>query len=133
MEAKKDQRDYGVVLGQALTRSCTRRRRRSSSKMQDEERTTLLGHDQTSQSKAKARPFKRPSWRQVFSPQSNLTLLAYGMMSMHGMAFDSLFPVFLHQPAQNLHDNPNVQLPFKFVSGFGVGKLRQFRPYPDTD
>jgi hypothetical protein len=42
-------------------------------------------------------------------------------MSGLGMAFDSVFPVFLHYPVQDLHDNPNVQLPFKFASGFGVG------------
>lgn len=42
---------------------------------------------------------------------------------MHTMAFDSLIPVFLHYPEQQMHGNPNVQLPFKFIGGFGVGRL----------
>lgn len=123
MEAKKLERDYGLVLGQMLTRSCTLRKRRQSSKAQDDEATALLGDDAgNGQSKRRSAGIKRPSWRQVFSPQSNLILVAYGMMSMHTMAFDSLIPVFLHYPEQQLHDNPNVRLPFKFIGGFGVGR-----------
>jgi hypothetical protein len=38
------------------------------------------------------------------------------------MAFESMLPVFLHNPPQDLQDDPNVQLPFKFVGGFGMGK-----------
>lgn len=122
MEAKKDKRDYGLILGQMLTRSCTLNRRTSK---QDSERTALLGQD--TQAKPKHSNRKRPSWRQVFSPQSNLILLAYGMMSMHAMAFDSLIPVFLHYPEQQMHNNPDVQLPFKFIGGFGVGKYNVAR------
>lgn len=127
IETKKDQRDYGLMLGQMLTRSCTLRKRRQFSKAQDDETTALLdqGADNGQPKRRNARS-KRPSWRQVFSPQSNLILVAYGMMSMHTMAFDSLIPVFLHYPEQQLHDNPDVQLPFKFVGGFGVGRS----PFP---
>ncbi|KAJ5179491.1 glutamate carboxypeptidase [Penicillium capsulatum] len=42
------------------------------------------------------------------------------MISGLGMAFDSTFPVFLHHPKQDLSHNPDVKLPFKFTSGFGV-------------
>lgn len=122
MEAKKNRRDYGLVLGQVLTRSCTLRKRQGYSKVHDDERATLLGHNSHNDSKRKKATAKKPSWGQVFSPQSNLILLAYGLMSMHAMAFDSLIPVFLHYPEQQLHNNPNVNLPFKFIGGFGVGK-----------
>lgn len=64
---------------------------------------------------------KRPSWGQVLTPQSILVLIAYAMLAMHSMAFDSLFPVFLHYRPQNLEGNPDVNLPFKFAGGFGVG------------
>ena len=64
---------------------------------------------------------KRPKLLDVFTPQSNLILLAYTLMSGLGMAFDSVFPVFLHYPEQDFHNNPEVQFPFKFASGFGIG------------
>lgn len=125
METKKNNRDYGLLLGQMLTRACTLRKRKGYSKVHDdsdEERTALLEHDEYNRSKRKnASTPKKPSWGQVFSPQSNLILVAYGMMSMHTMAFDSLIPVFLHYPEQQFHNNPNVNLPFKFIGGFGVG------------
>lgn len=44
------------------------------------------------------------------------------MLSMHNMAFESLLPVFLHFPEQHMDGNPGVQLPFKFIGGFGVGE-----------
>ena len=111
MAAKKNHRDYGLVLGEALTSSCASRRK---SHGQDGERTALL-------EPRKKQPVKRPSWSEVFSPQSRRVLLAYALMSMHTMAFDSLLPVFLHNPVQEFEGNPDVRLPFKFVGGFGVG------------
>lgn len=57
----------------------------------------------------------------VFTSQSVLVLIAYGMMALHSMGFDSLFPVFLHHPQEDMIDNPDVKLPFKFASGFGLG------------
>ncbi|KAJ5818452.1 MFS transporter [Penicillium riverlandense] len=118
LAAKKDQRDYGLVLGQTLTRSCTSRSKRDTldSKAADEERRALLPGDRGTGN----RPTRRPTWGQVFTPQSNLVLLAYTLMAMHSMAFDSLFPVFLHYPDQDFYNNPDVHLPFKFAGGFGV-------------
>ncbi|RAL09865.1 MFS transporter [Aspergillus homomorphus CBS 101889] len=119
LAAKKDQRDYGLVLGQALTRPCRSARADKKAKARsiatEEERTALLGHPRSNN-----KPPRKPSWGEVFSPQSNLILLAYSLMSMHTMAFDSLFPVFLHTPVQELENNPDVHLPFKFIGGFGV-------------
>lgn len=121
MEAKKDQRDYGLVLGRILIRPCARHKKKKSTA--DDEATGLLEEDIHSEhSKHKNAGSKKPSWRQVFSRQSNLILAAYGMMSMHQMAFDSLIPVFLHYPEQEMGGNPNVRLPLKFIGGFGVGR-----------
>ncbi|KAJ5654430.1 permease of the major facilitator superfamily [Penicillium lividum] len=112
---KKDQRDLGLELGKALTRPCTSRNKRSTeTKDSDEERATLLPRK-----KKEAIPIARPSWGQVFTPQSCLILTSYTLISGLGMAFDAVFPVFLNYPVQNL-DSPDVQLPFKFAGGFGV-------------
>lgn len=118
LETQKGRYDPGLALGRALIRPCTSRRKQPAElKDADEERTTLLSH----QPKRK-KPVVRPSWSQVFTLQSNLVLVAYTLMSGLMMAFDSVFPVFLHWPVQQLHDNPDVQLPFKFTSGFGIGE-----------
>lgn len=116
LETKKDRYDPGLALGRALTRPCTSRRKQPAElKDADEERTALLPQQQ------QKKPVVRPRWSQVFTPQSNLVLVAYTLMSGLMMAFDSVFPVFLHWPVQQLHNNPDVKLPFKFTSGFGIG------------
>jgi hypothetical protein len=70
---------------------------------------------------APKKPVKRPSWSQIFTPQSKAVLLAYSLLALHSMAFDTLLPVFLHHPIQDL-DEPHVKLPFKFAGGFGIGE-----------
>lgn len=67
------------------------------------------------------RKTKGLKFKSIFTPQSTLVLAAYAMLALHSMGFDSLFPVFLHHPEQDMHDNPDVDLPFKFTSGFGLG------------
>lgn len=128
LESKKGHRDYGLVLGEILTSPCTSRKRKRknrfhSSKTENDETAALLGdrESQPQQSRKKEAPTERPSWSQVFSPQSNLVLLAYTMLATHTMAFDSQFPVLMHYPVQEIHSNPDVKLPFKFAGGFGVG------------
>ena len=97
-------------------------------KTEVDERTSLFadGESQTvakpEQGYKKHAP-KQHTWDQIFSPQSNLVLLTYGMLSVHTMAFDSQFPVLMHYPVQQMSDNPDVELPLKFSGGFGVGKL----------
>ncbi|RHZ66389.1 uncharacterized protein CDV56_109506 [Aspergillus thermomutatus] len=123
LAAKKHHRDIGLRLGQMLTGCCSSPRKKISyiEPQEDDETTALLGqHRSTKGADQKRTAAKRPSWKEVFSPQSTLVLLAYAMMAMHNMAFDSLLPVFLHTPIQRLDGNPEVRLPFKFVGGFGV-------------
>ncbi|GKZ18019.1 hypothetical protein AbraCBS73388_011456 [Aspergillus brasiliensis] len=127
LAAKKHQRDYGLVVGEALTSSCTssrKKKNKSESHASDAEREALLPQSTTrsataSATAAKKKPAK-PTWSEIFTPQSRLVLLAYALMSMHAMAFDSVLPVFLHSPEQQYEGNPDVKLPFKFVGGFGV-------------
>ncbi|PYH94226.1 permease of the major facilitator superfamily [Aspergillus ellipticus CBS 707.79] len=124
LKEKRGQRDRGLVLGRALVGACGGQRGekgRVGGREEDGERTALLGENgQAGQIK---KPARKPSWAEVFSPQSKLILLAYSLMSMHTMAFDSLLPVFLHTPVQQIDGNPDVELPFKFVGGFGVGEI----------
>ena len=90
--------------------------------MVDDERTPLLGERQPTTQPQKKVEVKQHTWKEVLSPQSALILLTYTLMSVHTMAFESVLPVFLHNPPQLFEDNPDVQLPFKFVGGFGMGK-----------
>ncbi|KAL5339343.1 major facilitator superfamily domain-containing protein [Aspergillus crustosus] len=120
LAARQGHRDPGLVLGQALTHPCTSRRKKASSKISDDETRPLLGEHRTTKLPEIPVKVKKHGWREVLTPQSALILLTYTMMSVHTMAFESLFPVFLHNPVQPLQDNPDVQLPFKFIGGFGM-------------
>lgn len=114
-------------MGQALIEPCTSRRKRElGSKLEneddDEEQTPLLAEDRPASIKPKRlKPVTQTKWSQIFTPQSTLVLISYTLVSGLGMAFDSVFPVFLHWPVQDLENNPDVELPFKFASGFGIG------------
>lgn len=91
---------------------------------EDEEQTPLLSESSPASTKPKKlKPVTRTQWSQIFTPQSILVLISYTLVSGLGMAFDSVFPVFLHWPVQDLENNPDVELPFKFASGFGIGKF----------
>ncbi|KAL4752370.1 hypothetical protein BDW72DRAFT_202408 [Aspergillus terricola var. indicus] len=120
LHSKQGYRDSGLVLGQMLTGLCTGKCRKVTKRLEDDETTPLLReHPPAPKSQIKAE-VKKHSWREVLNPQSVLILLAYTLMSVHTMAFESVLPVFLHTPVQHLQDNPDVQLPFKFVGGFGM-------------
>ena len=71
-------------------------------------------------------PPSPPSYREVFSPQSNINLLVYTLLALHSIAYDQLLPVYMHLPYQDhSSSNAEVYLPFKFAGGFGldVGSL----------
>ncbi|OAL64390.1 MFS transporter [Trichophyton rubrum] len=91
---KKNERDYGLILGEMLTSVCCRCRRKPVKNPEhgDDESTPLLGDRQIPVSAAR----------------------------LHSVAFDSVLPVFLNHPRQKLENNPDVKLPFKFSSGFGI-------------
>ncbi|QDS71251.1 hypothetical protein FKW77_000275 [Venturia effusa] len=106
LATRRYQRDYGRVVGSYLTRSCTGRRDLRPS---DEFEPRPLG-------KGKSRAEEAPRYRDVFSPQSNVCLLTYCILALHGVTYDQLLPVFLH-----LHvDRSGRVLPFKFAGGFGL-------------
>lgn len=136
LETKKHRKDYGLMLGSALTASCSKRigrsRRPKSWHTANEESRPFLEADQDAEpgtplsrrkSSKQQIPSKEPVYRDVFSRQSSINLCAYTLLAMHSVAYDQLLPVFMHHPEQALKD-PNVHLPFGFAGGFGISSGR---------
>ncbi|KAI4261970.1 MAG: hypothetical protein L6R42_002842, partial [Xanthoria sp. 1 TBL-2021] len=100
----------------------------------DEQSTYFLGHSRGSFASSNGDDFEArqkpilqeaPTYREVFSRQSNINLLTYTLLALHSVAFDQLLPVFMHHPPQHgRSSNPNVSLPFKFSGGFGIDSGR---------
>ncbi|KAL8650971.1 MAG: hypothetical protein Q9226_004917 [Calogaya cf. arnoldii] len=96
----------------------------------DEQSTAFLDHSRGSSASSNGDDFKArkkpilqeaPTYREVFSRQSNINLLTYALLALHSVAYDQLLPVFMHHPPQHgRSSNPNVSLPFKFSGGFGL-------------
>ncbi|MCJ1272871.1 hypothetical protein MMC21_000660 [Puttea exsequens] len=135
LDTKKDRQDFGRVLGHLLLHPF-KRRKPSPGWRHEEERSSLLKHSpKHSVSSARngidaykdheATPVAAPSYREVFSYQSNLNLLVYTLLALHSIAYDQLLPVFMHYPPQkDRSSDTNVTLPFRFSGGFGIGSDR---------
>jgi MFS family permease len=113
LESKKHRRDYGLVLGSALMKPCTHKKRAANSTDDDELKTPL-------KTTRKPENLPPPSYREVFTRQSNLGLLSYCILAFHSVPFGQLLPVFMHLPVQR----EGVSLPFKFTGGFGLDSGR---------
>ena len=137
LETKKDQQDYGIILGELLLKQFTRKKPRPKWSLEEEQSAPLLKHSRNSpatpldthidsQENRKAVPVVAPpTYREVFSRQSNLNLLTYGLLALHSIAYDQLLPIFMHFPQQtNRSTSPDVHLPFKFSGGFGLNSDR---------
>ncbi|MCJ1281177.1 hypothetical protein MMC26_000495, partial [Xylographa opegraphella] len=141
LETKKHHRDYGLVLGKLLTRMFRKKRDKFQWRSGEEQSSSLLKHarmgswdsatevheedreaNQASRKTANTAPL---SYRDVFSPQSNINLLTYTLLAMHSVTYDQLLPVFMHLPPQlGRATSPDVQLPFKFAGGMGLDSGR---------
>ena len=137
LESKRSQRDYGRTLGQLLLRPLRCVKPRPRWLAEEEQASSLLRHSQQnppvstkangaeSQGSTKATAPSPPTYREVFSRQSNLNLLTYSLLALHSIAYDQLLPVFMHYPPQtNRSSDPNVHLPLKFYGGFGIDSDR---------
>ena len=120
------------MMGKRLTRVCTGRREKATSNG-DHEASALLGDSRRSSLSTKSNADShhlakdtKPdhTYRDVFSPQSSVNLLAYSVLCLHSVAYDQLLPVFMHHPRQEHTNNPDVQLPFKFAGGFALDSGR---------
>lgn len=137
LESKKGRRDYGIMLGNLLLLPFTRKKREPKWSVEEDQSTSLLKHsrnasvaslhtDIDAQENRKAvSAVAPPTYREVFSRQSNLNLVTYSLLALHSIAYDQLLPIFMHYPQQpDRSTSPDVHLPFKFTGGFGLDSDR---------
>ena len=133
LETKKDKRDYGIILGEILLLPFTRKKQKPKWSLEEEQSASLLKHARNSSTtslnanidaqgnRAAVPVVTSPTYREIFSRQSNLNLLTYSILALHSLAYDQLLPIFMHYPQQtDRSTNPDVHLPFKFTGGFGL-------------
>jgi MFS family permease len=109
LETKKYNRDRGRELGKAIVRCFTKRKPISSP----------IGDYESLESKRERRPSAPVMplrYKDIFTRNCNMVLVAYFILAFHGVAYDQLLPVFMHLPVNREH----VHLPFRFSGGFGL-------------
>ncbi|KAK4162174.1 MFS general substrate transporter, partial [Cladorrhinum sp. PSN259] len=125
LESKRHKRDWGLVLGEKLTRPFRRSKGHKSQRRQsfvDAEASAPLLAAQSSglsTSSAEQLASKPVSLREIFAPQTTINLICYTFLALHSVAYDQILPVFLNYP-RVIPDETNTQLPFKFTGGFGL-------------
>ncbi|OJD22291.1 hypothetical protein ACJ73_06363 [Blastomyces percursus] len=133
LSSKRGHQDWGLTLGEMLTRPFARRKEQKTARgilvnEEDETAPLLISREPQVQQGSKKSDSPNLPWSQILIPQSNLILLAYATMSMHTVAFDSVFTVFLNHKLQDYGNNPDVNLPFRFSGGFGIALVTFFLP-----
>ncbi|KZL70628.1 major facilitator superfamily transporter [Colletotrichum incanum] len=134
LESKRHKPDWGLLLGERLTRPFRRSRphthrhahiRRTS--FVDGEATAPLVPTKLSPPaqplEDNKQPTEAPSMKEVFTAQTSINLLCYTFLALHSVAFDQILPVFLNYPKQ-VHTPENTHLPFQFSGGFGLSSDR---------
>lgn len=134
LESKRHQPDWGLLMGQRLTRPFrrsrahyrqhTRARRRS---FVDGEATAPLVPTKLNPPaqplEDNKQPAEAPSMSEVFTSQTTINLICYTFLALHSVAYDQVLPVFLNYPEEK-HTPENTHLPFQFSGGFGLGSDR---------
>ena len=134
LETKKHERDYGRFLGKLLLHPFQGKRPKIPWHQEEQSRSLLkqpkispysITDDETDAEENSKVTLPPPSYREVFSRQSNINLLTYSILAFHSMAYDQILPIFMHYPPQShWSSDPDVQLPFKFTGGFGIDSGR---------
>lgn len=123
LDTKRHKRDWGLVLGEKLTRSFKRSkaspRRRRHSFVDDEASAPLLAESAMSSSDNIAVTAETVTLGEIFTRQTSINLLSYMIMALHSVAYDQILPVFLNYP-RVVPDGTNSHLPFQFTGGFGL-------------
>ncbi|KAK3330179.1 major facilitator superfamily domain-containing protein [Apodospora peruviana] len=124
LESKRHRRDWGLVLGEKLTRTFNRtarrqhqHRHRRHSFVDDGVSAPLLARNKMSSSERIATDVEPPSVKEIFTRQTVINLVSYTFLALHSVTYDQVMPVFLNYPRDN---GSEVSLPFKFASGFGL-------------
>ncbi|KAI0396479.1 major facilitator superfamily transporter [Xylariaceae sp. FL0594] len=133
LHSKRDDRDWGLVLGRRITeafkyRTYKREQKLRRYSMQDAEASAPLLQTLDRSRKASAaggRVEKRPvpSMSSVFTRQTVINLISYTFLALHSVAFDQVLPVFLNYPVQE-HTPDNTFPPLFFSGGFGLNSGR---------
>ncbi|KAH6619767.1 major facilitator superfamily domain-containing protein [Chaetomium sp. MPI-SDFR-AT-0129] len=134
LHTKRNQRDWGLVLGEKLTGTFKRRskanpKRRRLSFVDDEASAPLLADsamsstDQLATDQQQQQQQQPITYSEIFTSQTSINLLAYTFLALHAVAYDQILPVFLNYP-RVVPDESNTSLPFKFTGGFGLGSDR---------
>lgn len=138
LETKRHRRDLGRRIGKKISRFFQRssadhrhhrhhRPHHQSQHVDDGESGPLLHQVVSNASSSfpddipvhKGPPPPPVTLKEVFGPQTLLTLLCYTVMALHAVAYDQVLPVFLNYPPQ-VPDEENTRLPFYFSGGFGL-------------
>ncbi|KAK0664800.1 putative membrane protein [Lasiodiplodia hormozganensis] len=133
LESKKDETDYGLVLGEKLNSAVSNQIVRAKNvwhKAKGEETEPLLKHadsttnqddDQTNGDTRKPTEQSPVTVREVLSVQSVTNLVIYTVLAMHSIGYDQLLPVFMHHPAHPSDGSSySPTNPLKFSNGFGI-------------
>lgn len=128
LETKRDQKDWGLKLGEKISRSLKKKPRYSPQQQQrasfvDAEASAPLlsksGANGVVNKNREAADTSHPSMKEIFTPQVTITIVAYTFLALHSVAFDQILPAFLDYPRQVPNDE-NTHLPFHFSGGFGL-------------
>lgn len=134
LESKRHKPDWGLLLGERLTRPF-RRSRPHNYHHAHVRRTSFVDGEATAplvptKLNPPAQPLddskqsaEAPSMKEVFTAQTSINLLCYTFLALHSVAYDQILPVFLHHPKQ-VHNPENTHLPFQFSGGFGLSSDR---------
>ncbi|KAK7528157.1 major facilitator superfamily domain-containing protein [Phyllosticta citriasiana] len=140
LTSKKDQKDYGLILGHKLTlttQNYVRRIKNVWRQARGEETeplltkqadgaaslgTTVHDYDEGHQNKEEPKPV---TVREVLTVQSLVNLLIYTLLATHSLGYDQLLPVFMHHTAHpGSGSSYNASNPIKFSNGFGINSSR---------
>ncbi|GJC88397.1 putative membrane protein YCR023C [Colletotrichum liriopes] len=134
LESKRHKPDWGLLLGERLTRPFRRSRShhhhhahiRRTSFVDGEATAPLVPTKLNTPAQPledNKQPTEAPSMKEVFTSQTSINLLCYTFLALHSVAFDQILPVFLNYPKQ-VHTPENTHLPFQFSGGFGLSSDR---------
>jgi MFS family permease len=135
LESKRHKKDWGLALGEKLTRPFHRRKSSRQPRLSfcDAEASAPLlaggnARDYMSTSTptsskntrdARTSVMHPPTMAELFTNQTVINLVSYTFLALHSVAYDQALPVFLNYPVLD-RDHADIQLPFKFAGGFGL-------------
>lgn len=127
LETKRHERDWGLVLGEKISRTLKRNLRSSRERQY---RTSFVDAEASAPllprsgatgvvKKSKTGNTAPPTMHEIFKPQVTINIIAYTFLALHSVAFDQVLPAFLDYPRQ-VPNEDNTHLPFHFSGGFGL-------------